>query len=92
MQCEVVSYERSQILFSWAIRIRLEEVVNGRLQPDWFSCTSDSMITHRWRRFTSADATCQLTCVTIIEVCGHNISAHNRRPGAGREIAIVTRA
>src|SRR5919204_2075695 len=52
MLCEVVSYEGSQILFPWAIRIRLEEVVNGCLQPDWFSCTSRSVIASRRGCFT----------------------------------------
>jgi len=33
---------------SWTIRIRHDEVVNGGLQPDWFSRASSSVMADRW--------------------------------------------
>ena len=87
MQCEAVSYEGRQVLFSWTIRIRHDEVVNGGLQPDWFSRASSSVMADRWGCLTSVHPACQLTCIAIVEVCGGHIGTHNCRPCAGRRIA-----
>jgi hypothetical protein len=86
-QCEEVSYEQRQVMISWTIRIRLDEIVNGGLRPDWFSRASNSMVADRRGRFTSLHAACQLICVTIIKVRGRHVGAHNWRPCTGRRIA-----
>ena len=87
MRCEEVSYERSQILFSWSIGIRLDEVVNAGLRPDWFSRPTNSVVAD-WRRcFASAHATRQLAGVTIIKVCSGHVGSHDFRPCSGRWVA-----
>jgi hypothetical protein len=80
MRCEVVSYERRQILLFRSVRIyntsRRSEAINGCFRPNWFSSTTGSMIASRRRRLTATHPAGQLPRISIIQICRGHVGAN----------------